>query len=65
MKKKIKDLTLEELKNICAMHSCSICPLNDIVCSKYFNVSEIQDMKWNKKIEVKSDEKEMIERSEE
>lgn len=58
MKKKIKDLTLEELLNICIKYSCYFCvdcPLNDKVCDKYFNVSNIYDMKLNKKIEVEED----------
>ena len=28
MKKKIKDLTLEEIKKICINHSCQFCPLD-------------------------------------
>ena len=28
MKKKIKDLTFEEAKAICAKHACKYCPLN-------------------------------------
>ena len=58
MKKKIKDLTLEELMYICTIHTCSFCPLNEKVCDKYFNVSKIKDMKLNKKIEVDESEKE-------
>ena len=34
MKKKIKDLTLEEIKRICINHSCVYCPLevNELWC---------------------------------
>ena len=34
MKKKIKDLTLEEIKRICINHSCIYCPLevNELWC---------------------------------
>lgn len=56
MKKKIKDLTLEELLNICIKYSCEDCPLNTIVCDKYFNISDLYDMKLNKEIEVEDDE---------
>lgn len=55
MKKKIKDLTLEELLNICLKYSCepcNNCPLNNDICDYYFNIDNLYDKELNKEIEV-------------
>lgn len=55
MKKKIKDLTIEDLLSICLKYSCEPCddcPLSNIVCDKYFNIDNLYDVKLNQEIEV-------------
>lgn len=58
MKKKIKDWTLEELLNIClkyACEKCNNCPLDNNVCSYYFNVYQLCNTELDEEIEVKDD----------
>ena len=51
MKKKIKDLTLEECKKICHKRSyCTHCPINEF-CMNYF--CDVQDKrKYENEVEV-------------
>lgn len=39
MKKKIKDLTLEEIREICRRNYCEYCPLENTEKCLYFNES--------------------------
>ena len=61
MKKKIKDLTLKKLRNICKNHSydCDDCPLNtgDYGCMVNIENANYEPY-WEKEIEVDLSEKE-------
>lgn len=63
MKKKIKDLTLEEVTKICKNNSCDECPLKDAPCQEGYYA--LVNSELDQEIDVNCDEKEMIERSEE
>ena len=54
MKKKSKDLTVEEVTNICRKLSCSECPFNVLEedrCMTYFEILNLEQ-----EIEVEEDE---------
>lgn len=53
MKKKIKDLTLEEVKKICKNNSCDECPLKVVPCYKGYYV--VVNSELNQEIEVEED----------
>ena len=54
MKKKIKDLTLEEVKKICKNNSCDECPLKDAPCQKGYDA--LVNSEINQEIEVEDNE---------
>ena len=56
MKKKIKDLTLEELMSICANSVCSNCPIRYFICRDEFLVSEIDNLDCDEEIEVEDND---------
>lgn len=57
MKKKIKDLTLKELKKFCEKHLCSDCPMNtEKVTLCYQSPSLYDEKKLEQEIEVEEDE---------
>ena len=53
MKKKIKDLTLEEVKTICKNNSCDECPLKDAPCQEGYYA--LVNSELNQEIEVEDD----------
>ena len=57
MKKKIKDLTLEELKNICKLHPyCgNTCPLNEANSICTCNPDDYDDEELSREIEVEDE----------
>ena len=54
MKKKIKDLTLEEVTKICKNNSCYDCPLKDAPCYEGFYA--VVNSGLDQEIEVEDDE---------
>ncbi len=58
IKKKIKDLTKEEVNKICdemAVHNCTSCPISIFINGDYYcslRLKEKAEEKLNKKIEV-------------
>lgn len=51
MKKKIKDLTLEEIKKICNKYSCNECPLNIPHSCHCYGLALVQGFRWTIKEE--------------
>lgn len=51
MKKKIKDLTLKELKHICEEHLCSDCPMNTKILICYQSPSLYDEKQLEREIE--------------
>ena len=54
MKKKVKDLTLEEVTKICKNNSCDECPLKDAPCQEGYYA--LVNSELDQEIEVNSDE---------
>lgn len=52
MKKKIKDLTLEEIMKICKNNFCTFCPIKDVLCHCELKIPTIDEIDANTEIEV-------------
>ena len=58
MKKKIKDMTLQEVKKICHKKNCFYCPFYIVLCDDDFKIDfldEVEDV-LDEEIEVEDDE---------
>lgn len=52
-KKKIKDLTLGEMYEICCKHDCPNCPIETLVCAYKHSIHSLEDLE--EEIEVENE----------